>query len=169
MDEAVGEPIWSLPPDTLKLPQALPSPGWGGRCQAEFTQVVCTPFGFGSAPRPRRPCAPPVVPVPTQTSSRRVGRGNPPSTTGGIVRTRRTKQKLRPTDGAYLGSNKTRPYMPAHNNASAISYISIYGWLDSSGRGTDCGPCLRIYANLCQSLHWGRSPLISPFRPRNGV
>ena len=59
MDEAVGEPIWSLPPDTLKLTQmlsslpryvqaypdtlkltqALPSPGWGGRCQAEFTQV----------------------------------------------------------------------------------------------------------------------------------
>ena len=40
MDEAVGEPIWSLPPDTLKLTQALPSPGWGGRCQAEFTQVA---------------------------------------------------------------------------------------------------------------------------------
>ena len=40
MDEAVGEPIWSLPPDTLKLTQALPSPGWGGRCQAEFTQVI---------------------------------------------------------------------------------------------------------------------------------
>ena len=40
MDEAVGEPIWSLPPDTLKLTQALPSPGWEGRCQAEFTQVL---------------------------------------------------------------------------------------------------------------------------------
>ena len=39
MDEAVGEPIWSLPPDTLKLTQALPSPGWGGRWRAEFTQV----------------------------------------------------------------------------------------------------------------------------------
>ena len=49
--------------------------------------------------------------------------------------------------------------------ARGVPYISIYGGLDSSGGGTDCGPSLRIFANLCTGVVLPEEP----FRPRNGV